>query len=733
MTKLKSLLTCVALAGCLEGPSEPDMTEEAQAAFVQIGNISQNGTLAVFETITNVGGGIDVAKIVGLAACDPKALYAVEQRIVQLVPTYKLWFSKNSGQTWADTGAYAKSKEIACDHAQLVTLDAAKRLWVASLRMNGNVDPWVQAPTTITVDRIQGGDGTFYGVKQTATGNQVFTASNRAIGANLQWAGPIATVGAVQITGTGTTTTGSDGQPVVSTLAWPWRAFALEANGTFSTNNSLLAGGNGWTAFSTGSERYLTLTAAAPNLLFAIQDRAGVREIDRIRIEESACFDGVDNDANGLSDKEDSSCRQAAANAFCAAQANGTYCSARYEPTVFLGQTNQNTALVTCTGGAATSLVAGACRPVAPGSDYLPSYEALVAPKPANTGHYCNIHWPDGSWDFDWSGTTPCETIRAKRPNENGTVVRAGLYSTNEANQVFVRCDNGGYGPAGAIGAAPLAAASAAVGHTTNRCIFQVSASALPVFDRMFESAHEIAYPARTASPFTRAVTPVSFAQFGNGQSGVGYVDRFGSAWPNASASTSREYAYDNPLDEGRPVYAPADGVILANGSRDRDVSGFGNPGTPSQGEIYLKVGIGADATYRETFVVYYAHLRKRLVASGQTVRRGQILGYVGASGATGGYAHLHTGVFRGSNVNAHTTANPQLGYHVDLLANGDTTGNSMGNWTSIDPLGWGNFVAFDPWAYADWNTAVGAPQSFTGIGGWSVNLFKPGQAFRYP
>ena len=49
----------------------------------------------------------------------------------------------------------------------------------------------------------------------------------------------------------------------------------------------------------------------------------------------------------------------------------------------------------------------------------------------------------------------------------------------------------------------------------------------------------------------------------------------------------------------------------------------------------------------------------------------------------------------------------------------------------SIDPLGWANLFAFDPWAYAEWNTATN--RGFTGIGACSVNLFKPGAEFRYP
>ena len=67
----------------------------------------------------------------------------------------------------------------------------------------------------------------------------------------------------------------------------------------------------------------------------------------------------------------------------------------------------------------------------------------------------------------------------------------------------------------------------------------------------------------------------------------------------------------------------------------------------------------------------------------------------------------------------------------MNFQANNDDTGSNTGGHNSIDPLGWANFSAFDPWATTEWNTATS--YGFTGIGAWSVNLFKPGKAFRYP
>jgi hypothetical protein len=71
------------------------------------------------------------------------------------------------------------------------------------------------------------------------------------------------------------------------------------------------------------------------------------------------------------------------------------------------------------------------------------------------------------------------------------------------------------------------------------------------------------------------------------------------------------------------------------------------------------------------------------------------------------------------------------FGYHVAFQANDDSTGNNMGNLNSIDALGWANVHAFDPWAYTGWNTPTA--YGFTGTGAWSVDLFRSGEAFRYP
>jgi murein DD-endopeptidase MepM/ murein hydrolase activator NlpD len=246
----------------------------------------------------------------------------------------------------------------------------------------------------------------------------------------------------------------------------------------------------------------------------------------------------------------------------------------------------------------------------------------------------------------------------------------------------------------------------------------------------MFEPSHLVV--GRVSNPFIHNHTShqPNLASFDNVPPRiVDMIDRFG----HEIISDRREAAYDIPLDEGRPLYAMAPGTVLANGSRDRDVSAAVCGGTTFQGEVYIKHSIGSNPTYRESFVVYYSHLRKRLVADGQSVKTGQIIGYVGASGCTGGVGHLHVGVFRLSNINARQTGAPEFGYHNPFATSttaGDESGNNMGNLTAIDPLGWGAVKGFDPWAYVSWNQSG---SGFIGVGAWSIELFKPNRAFPYP
>ncbi len=94
----------------------------------------------------------------------------------------------------------------------------------------------------------------------------------------------------------------------------------------------------------------------------------------------------------------------------------------------------------------------------------------------------------------------------------------------------------------------------------------------------------------------------------------------------------------------------------------------------------------------------------------------------------------MHSGVLRLSNTNAHASMDPAFGYHMDgfFAANDSNSGNTTGGDLSIDPIGWGNFTVQDPWGYKYRNHASKWTTAYEGIGAWSLNLFRAGEAFSY-
>jgi len=96
----------------------------------------------------------------------------------------------------------------------------------------------------------------------------------------------------------------------------------------------------------------------------------------------------------------------------------------------------------------------------------------------------------------------------------------------------------------------------------------------------------------------------------------------FGSRRINNGIPGSPHYGVDMAAPTGTPVLAPADGVVRI--SADHYLSG---------GITLLDHGQGVSTAY--------LHQSRRLVAAGETVRRGQRIGLVGATGRATG-PHLH-------------------------------------------------------------------------------------------
>jgi murein DD-endopeptidase MepM/ murein hydrolase activator NlpD len=90
----------------------------------------------------------------------------------------------------------------------------------------------------------------------------------------------------------------------------------------------------------------------------------------------------------------------------------------------------------------------------------------------------------------------------------------------------------------------------------------------------------------------------------------------------------------DFSAPKGTPVYATGDGTIITTA---RHAGGYGN-------EIEVDHGFG--------YITKYAHLESFHVKQGQKVKRGELIGYTGASG-TATAPHLHYEViYNGSKVN---------------------------------------------------------------------------------
>ena len=95
----------------------------------------------------------------------------------------------------------------------------------------------------------------------------------------------------------------------------------------------------------------------------------------------------------------------------------------------------------------------------------------------------------------------------------------------------------------------------------------------------------------------------------------------------------------------GTPIYATGDGVIAR---ADNSASGYGN-------HIVIRHGFG--------YETLYGHLSKYNCKPGQTVKRGDVIGYVGSTGRSEA-PHLHYEVHKGGAV-----VNPLNFYYGNISA----------------------------------------------------------------
>jgi len=316
-------------------------------------------------------------------------------------------------------------------------------------------------------------------------------------------------------------------------------------------------------------------------------------------------------------------------------------------------------------------------------------------------GHYCSVTWPSGGWSFnsDTNGNDPCGYIKA-HSDPGGTIQRAGIYDATGMNVVVVRCADNSVWLYGGIGNGPLTAGyNKAQGR--KGCVFTVAPQNLPIFKSPFKGTVPV-----VANGFDFAKPPyntLNVADFGQSGSTKATIVNF----RGAERSWGPDHdAYDYLVPDGTPVYAVAEGTVLAN--RDLDTKCPGS-NSPIQGEMYIRHRVKRNPdTYTEEFVAGYFHLKKRAnLAVGQTVKPGTYLGDIGWVGCSS-QSHMHFAVIRTTNVAGYKVAP----FQVPLNA-----ANNGASWV-IDPYGFLPPKGIDPWgwlAYPD--------------GALSIKLWKKGEA----
>jgi murein DD-endopeptidase MepM/ murein hydrolase activator NlpD len=110
----------------------------------------------------------------------------------------------------------------------------------------------------------------------------------------------------------------------------------------------------------------------------------------------------------------------------------------------------------------------------------------------------------------------------------------------------------------------------------------------------------------------------------------AGKRNNIGSFWGDVRDGGKRKHkGIDIFAKKGTPIVAISDGIIVKKGS------------TPRGGKIlWLK-------SSNHPWLIYYAHLDRHHVRSGQIVKKGQVLGTVGNTGnARYTPSHLHFGIY---------------------------------------------------------------------------------------
>ncbi len=762
------ILISLLLAGACTDVAEPALEDnpelsESESAVTMLATYSIAGqSLRVHEYATLN------ASTSRIAACGQGTIFASRTDLT-------LWVNQGSGLgAWTQVTAGTPGARIACDRSHLYALSSSGTLYHAYLGFNGQImraetgqtSDWLTSMggQTLTVpagtDEIQGGMGNIYALAINSSGvstlyaSQLWNPSKPTIqGSAASWTMLANNLGSAHVTGAGSKITHLSWVHDGLTYRKRNRAFGVNPDDTLYYNDSMLYGINGWSSMPNAGLDIKAISAEGPDDLFvlAVGASGSGRRLVKFEFEETNCTDNLDNDADGETDAEDTKCRRPLAIDWCSTRSAGTtHCMDRIDG-------SYPHALITCNApGVTPTIEPGLCsRATTAGNDFLTAPRANTAP--SGTAQYCNVHNSDGTWDFEWTGSDPCATLKSRHPGS--TIVRAGLYSTTGENSIAIKCSNGGVVTTG-IGTAPLVDMNSAVGHTANRCVVTVSPRYLRVFQapivkgawgdpvygaRGYSVGHVFDHlpscqpndPDCGCTVDSCAVLTGAYGQpQGDGANTFTHrIDMTGLAIPSAGLASN---SYDFILDEGTPLKSLGYGTVVT--SRDRDIRGSGGPGTAYQGEVYIRYDVGSNPTYQETFIAYYAHLQKRDVVDGQTVKPGQLIGYAGTTGSSWS-PHVHFGLLRLSNTNGRRTGSAAsghaFGYRVPFFTRESSEGAGTGfNEASlpgiVDPFGWRAPTGIDPMGHLLGKALTGW-DSVVGWGAWSPAVFTSSEEPPYP